>query len=111
MKKVLLSAAIASALSVAALAQDAPNPRGDAQRMQSQAAATIHGSVTSVDNASRSFVVKDDGTGKESTVYWDGTTKMNGDLKVGSMVYVQITDASGKSMATTIDIKSAKKPY
>ena len=113
MKRIILSAAIASALAAAAIAvpQDRPQDPNAGQRSQSSQPASLHGSVTSVDNASKSFVVKDDATGKETTVYWDGSTKMNGELKVGSMVTVQSSDSSGKTLATTIDIKSAKKPY
>jgi hypothetical protein len=114
MKKVFLSVAIAAALAIsaAAVAQDRPqSPSSDTQKSQSQSPASLHGTVTSVDNASKSFVVKDDATGKETTVYWDGSTKMNGELKVGSMVAIQSSDSSGKTLATTIDIKSAKKPY
>ena len=112
MKKVLLSAAIVSALAMAGAAQERPqSPPAPSTRSQSPAPATLHGSVTSVDNASKSFVLKDDASGKDTTVYWDGTTRMNGDLKVGSAVTVLATDSDGRTLATTIDIKSAKKPY
>ena len=35
----------------------------------------------------------------------------DGDLKQGSMVSIQTTDSGGKTMATSIDTKGAKKPY
>ena len=116
MKRVLLSAAIAAglALSTAAIAQDSSQQKpSDMKPMQSQQAApsSIHGTITSVDNSGKSFVVKDDSTGKEVTVYWDSSTKVNGDLKVGSQVSLQTTDQSGRTMATSIDAKAAKKPY
>jgi hypothetical protein len=120
MKRLIMSAAIASAFAVAAagVAQDKPqdpnqNPNSPSTRQgsQSQAATSIHGSVVSVDQSGKSFVIKDDSTGKETTVYWDSSTKMNGDLKAGSMVSIQTTDSSGKTMATSIDAKGAKKPY
>jgi Domain of unknown function (DUF5666) len=123
MKRVLLSAAIVAglALSTAAIAQDSPQQKpsdsqqkpSDMKPMQSQQAApsSIRGTITSVDNTAKSFVVKDDSTGKEVTVYWDSSTKVNGDLKVGSQVSLQTTDQSGRTMATSIDAKAAKKPY
>jgi len=119
MKRVLLSAAIAAglALSTAAIAQDSsqqkPNEMKPVQSQSQQAApSTIRGTISSVDNSGKSFVVKDDSTGKEVTVYWDSSTKVNGDLKVGNQVSLQTTDQGGRMMATSIDAKaSAKKPY
>lgn len=116
MKRVILSAAIASALAVAASAVPQEKPmdpsQPEARQSTSQAqATTIKGSVVSVDQSGKSFVVKDEASAKEVTVYWDSATKVNGDLKPGSMVALQTTDQGGKMMATSIDIKSAKKPY
>src|SRR5262245_53892629 len=121
MKRLILSAAIASALAVAgtAMAQDKPTDPADpakpeARQSSSQAqapATSIKGTVVSVDQSGKSVVVKDDATGKETTVYWDSSTKVSGDLKVGSMVSIQTTDQGGKMMATSIDAKGAKKPY
>ena len=116
MKRVILSAAIASALAVAASAipQEKPaDPAAQPEARQSQQApaTSIKGTVASVDQSGKSFVVKDEASGKEVTVYWDSATKVNGDLKPGSMVSLQTTDQGGKVMATSIDIKSAKKPY
>ncbi|HYX19703.1 MAG TPA: DUF5666 domain-containing protein, partial [Thermoanaerobaculia bacterium] len=64
----------------------------------------------SVDNSGKSFTVKDD-SGKETTVFWDSSTKVSGDLKVGSMVTVQSSQSSGKTMASSVEVKSAQKPY
>ncbi len=117
MKRVLLSAAIAAALASAgvAIAQEKPQqPKSMAPvAVQSQTAATsLNGSIVSVDNAGRSFVVKDDTTGKNVTVYWDSSTKVTGDIKTGSNVSLQTTEQSGRMMATSIDVKAAaKKPY
>jgi hypothetical protein len=117
MKRLILSAAIASAFVVAAaaLAQDKPmdpaQPEARQSTSQQAQATSIKGTVVSVDQSGKSFVVKDDATGKETTVYWDSSTKMSGDLKAGSMVTIQTTDSGGKTMATSIDAKGAKKPY
>jgi hypothetical protein len=116
MKRLLLSAALVSAFAfaTAAMAQDKPSSdrpsdsQGSSKSMQS--ASSIHGTITSVDNSGKSFTVKDD-SGKETTVYWDNTTKLSGDLKVGSMVTVQSSQSSGKTMASSIEVKNAQKPY
>ncbi len=115
MRKMILSAAIASAIAAAAIAAPQERPR-DSQEpsavQSSQAPAkAMRGSVTSVDNESKSFVVKDEASGKEVTVYWNGSTKLNGDLKVGSLVSLETTEQSGKTVATSIEATSAKKPY
>jgi hypothetical protein len=116
MKRIILSAAIAAALAATtAIAQEKPQdpsaPEARQSTSQSQAATSIRGTVVSVDQSGKSFVVKDEASGKETTVYWDSTTKMSGDLKQGSMVSIQTTDQGGKVMATSIDAKGAKKPY
>ena len=118
MKRLILSAAIAAALAATtAIAQEKPQDptapeRPDARQSSSQQmqAATLKGTVSSVDQSGKSFVIKDE-AGKETTVYWDSSTKMSGDLKPGSMVTIQTTDSGGKVMATSISTASAKKPY
>ena len=116
MKRIILSAAIAAALAATtAVAQEKPQdpsaPEARQSTSQQAPAATVRGTVSSVDQSGKSFVIKDDATGKEVTVYWDSSTKLSGDLKPGSMVSVQTTDQGGKMMATSIDAKGAKKPY
>lgn len=115
MKRVILSAAIAAALAATtAIAQEKPQdptaPEARQSTSQQAPAATMKGTVSSVDQSGKSFVIKDE-AGKETTVYWDASTKVNGDLKPGSMVSIQTTDQGGKVMATSIDAKGAKKPY
>jgi hypothetical protein len=116
MKRVILSAAIAAALgATTAIAQEKPadpaQPEARQSTSQQAQATTMKGTVASVDQSGKSFVIKDEATGKEVTVYWDSATKVNGDLKPGSMVSIQTTDQGGKVMATSIDAKGAKKPY
>jgi hypothetical protein len=112
MKRIILSAAIAASLAaapMALLAQDQDGPQSSKNTQQT--AMAMHGTVTSVDNNAKSFVLKDDVSGKEVTVYWDSSTKVNGDLKAGSMVSLQTTDQGGRTVATSIDAKASKKPY
>ena len=117
MKKMILSAVIASAVAAAAVAipQDKPRDPQEPQGVQSSQApakaSAMRGSITSVDNTAKSFVMKDEASGKEVTVYWTGSTKLNGDLKVGSMVSIETTDQGGRTVATSIDASAAKKPY
>jgi len=118
MKRLLLSAAFVSAFAFAAAAMaqdhpssDKPSDSQNSKSMQNQSASPMRGTITSVDNSGKSFTMKDDTTGKETTVYWDSSTKLSGDLKVGSMVTVQSSQSSGKTMATSIEVKNAQKPY
>jgi len=112
MKRIILSAAIAASLAAAPMALLAQDGSQSARDNPSQKAAmTMHGTVTSVDNNAKSFVVKDDVSGKEVTVFWDSSTKVNGDLAVGSTVSLQTTDQGGRTVATSIDAKASKKPY
>jgi len=114
MKRILLSAALVSAFAFAttAMAQSSDKPSDSQNSSKSmQSASSLHGTITSVDNSGKSFTVKDESTGKETTVYWDSSTKLSGDLKVGSMVTVQSSQSSGKTMATSIEVKNAQKPY
>lgn len=113
MRRVLLSAALVSAFALAttAVAQDSSSSRPNDSQKSSQASTSLRGTITSVDNTAKSFVVKDEATGKETTVFWDSTTKVNGEMKVGSMVSVQSSQASGRTTATSVDVQSAKKPY
>ncbi len=115
MKKTILSAAIASAIAAAAVAapQDKPRDSQAPQEVQSAPAPAkaMRGSITSVDGPMKSFVMKDEASGKEVTVYWNGSTKLNGDLKVGSQVSLEATEQSGRTVATSIEATSAKKPY
>lgn len=114
MKRVLLSAAFVSAFAFAAAAMaqssDRPSDSQSSKSMQ-QSTPSIHGTIMTVDNSGKSFTVKDESTGKETTVFWDSSTKVSGDLKVGSMVTVQSSQSSGRTMATSIEVKNAQKPY
>jgi len=112
MKRIILSAAIAASLAAAPMVLLAQGgPQSSKENPSQQNAMAMHGTVTSVDNNAKSFVLKDDVSGKEVTVYWDSSTKVTGDLKVGSMVNLQTTDQSGRTVATSIDAKASKKPY
>jgi len=71
---------------------------------------TIVGTISSVDNTQRSMVVKDSG-GNETTVYWNESARVMGDLKEGAAVRVDAKDQDGKTWAVSIQVQPAKKPY
>ena len=72
---------------------------------------TIIGTITRIDNASKSMVVKDT-SGTETTIYWnDGSKVDGGELREGSTVKVDTKDQDGKTFATSIQVQAPKKPY
>jgi photosystem II stability/assembly factor-like uncharacterized protein len=100
MKRVLAVCAVA-VLCLSAIAVAAPddNPKTDT---------TLSGTISRVDMAGKSMVVKDS-AGKETTVYWtDSTTVDGGELREGTPVKLSVTDKDGKTWANSIQV--AKKP-
>jgi Cu/Ag efflux protein CusF len=77
---------------------------------KSQPMKSLRGTVSSVDNTAKSFVVKDS-SGKEVTVFWTDSTRMSGDLKEGASVNIQTSDQGGKTVATSVEVQAAKKAY
>ena len=64
--------------------------------------------ITKLDMASKSMVVKTTG-GQEMTVYWDDSTKLEGVLKEGETVHVKTTEKDGKTWATWVHVGAMKK--
>jgi hypothetical protein len=80
------------------------------QSTQATADKSISGTISRLDTAAKSMVIKDT-TGKEVTVFWDDATRVNGgELREGSQVEVKAKDQDGKNFATSIQIR-ATKPY
>jgi len=67
----------------------------------------VSGTITKVDNAAKTLTIKE-ASGNETTVYWDEATKVNGDLKEGSMATVSVSDKDGRKLATSINVKAGK---
>jgi hypothetical protein len=113
MKKILLTAAMVSAIAATAMAvpQDKPVKPQEPREVSQSAAKAVRGSIVTIDNSMKSVVVKDETSGKEVTVYWDGATKVTGDLKVGGQISLQATEQSGRMVASSIEATGAKKPY
>ena len=97
------------AFSLSAVATVSAQSTQDSSKSQSSMK-SLRGTVSSVDNTAKSFVVKDS-SGKEVTVFWTDSTRMSGDLKEGSSVDIQTSDQGGRMVATSIDVQAAKKPY
>ena len=69
----------------------------------------MEGTITKLDMAGKMMMVKDS-AGKESTVYWTDTTKVEGDeLKEGSMVHYKGAEKDGKMWATWVHVGEMKK--
>jgi YD repeat-containing protein len=72
---------------------------------------TIQGTITRVDTAGKMVTVKE-ASGNETTVAWNDSTRITGgELKEGASVSLTVSDKGGSPTATSIEVKSAKKPY
>lgn len=93
-----LSAALLLAAGVAFAA--APNAKSHAN--------TLSGTVTAVDSAAKTLVVKD-GRGKETQLVWTSATHVTGgDLKQGEKVTVRWLSREGKKIATVIKVRAGE---
>jgi hypothetical protein len=63
----------------------------------------ISGTISKVDMTGKSMVVKA-ADGKETTIYWNDATKLQGTVKEGEMVHVKTTDKDGKAWATWVKV-------
>jgi len=102
MKKAF-AVSLALMLCLSAIALAAPN---DDKNMQG----AVSGTITKVDAAAKTLTIKE-ASGNETTVYWDESTRVSGDLKEGSMAQVTISDKDGRKLATSIAVKAAPKSY
>jgi Cu/Ag efflux protein CusF len=113
MKKILALAMVVgfAAASTLAATQQRPREKGDQQNSPSSQAKSLRGTIARVDNDAKSLTVKDD-AGKEMTVFWNESTKIDGgELKEGNAVSLETTQQDGKTLATSIKVTAAKKPY
>ncbi|MGE5414602.1 MAG: hypothetical protein ACM3NW_10525 [Syntrophomonadaceae bacterium] len=65
--------------------------------------ASTEATITKVDMAGKSMVVKT-ADGKDMTIYWNDTTKVQGTPKEGETVHFKASDKDGKSWATWIHV-------
>ena|SRR5215831_13169687 len=59
--------------------------------------------ITKVDMAGKSMVVKT-ADGKEQTIYWNDTTKLQGTPKEGETVHFKAAEKDGKSWASWVHV-------
>lgn len=91
MKKVLALAVVAVFCAVVGLA---------GQHMDGK---SISGTISKVDMAGKSMVVKT-ADGKETTIYWNDSTKVQGTPKEGEMVHVKAAEKDGKTWASSVHV-------
>jgi ribosomal protein S28E/S33 len=109
----ILSFAVAVSLTV----WTAVAPRGAAAAPAQATAASdispvvsIHGTIVGVNERARLVTVRDDG-GQVLTVSWTEFTRLAGDpIKVGDIVWLDMTERGGREVATSMTIQAAK-PY
>jgi YD repeat-containing protein len=68
---------------------------------------TLQGTITKVSAADKTLTVKDT-SGQETTVFWDESTRISGDLKEGSTVSLTCADKDGKKLASSISVRAPK---
>ncbi len=110
MKKVsvlALTAVLVLATAAIALPQDTSKSQDNPSATASK---SMRGTISSVDNSAKSFVVKDS-NGTETTVFWNDATRLSGELAPGAAVVIQTSMQDGKTVATAIQVSGAKKPY
>ncbi len=94
-------ASAATPAGVPAAPASAPQAATHAAHMHGKA---LHGTVSSVDQPAKSFVLKD-ADGKTFTLYWNAATRMMGtELKEGQPVSVRYMEQGGKNMATAMHV-------
>lgn len=91
MKKVLALAVVAVFCAVVGLAGQHVDGTG------------VSGTITKVDMTAKSMVVKT-ADGKDTTIYWNDATKVQGTPKEGEMVHVKTMDKDGKAWATWVHV-------
>ena len=105
MKKVLgLSIAAVLCIAVVALA-------GDDKKMgeKHMGGKAMEGTISKLDSGSKTMTVKD-AAGKESTIYWNDSTKVEGgELKEGEMVHYKAMEKDGKWWATWVHVGAMNK--
>lgn len=103
-----LSALLCS--SVVVLAQD--SMKHDSMKkdssMSSSKMAACKGTITKMDKDAKMMTMKES-NGKESTCYWNDSTKMTGEMKEGAKATVKCEMQGDKMMAKEIHVMGDKK--
>ncbi len=101
MKKILALSVVAVLCAVVVLAGD--------EKMGDKKMGTMNeGTISKMDMAGKMMMVKDS-AGKETTVYWNDTTKVSGgEMKEGAMVHWAGMEKDGKMWATKVHVGEMK---
>lgn len=99
MKRVLALAVVAVFCAVIGLA-NAPGDKGGMG---------MEGTISKLDMTGKSMVVRG-ADGKETTVYWNESTKVEGVLKEGEMVHVKTMEKDGKVWASWVHVGKKEGP-
>jgi hypothetical protein len=103
MKKILALSVVAVLCAVVVLAGD--EKMGD----KKMGGKTMEGTITKMDMAGKMMMVKN-AAGKETSVYWNDTTKVAGDeMKEGALVHWKGMEKDGKMWATWVHVGEMKK--
>ena len=98
MKKVwVLSVAAVLCLALVALADD-----------KMAGGKTMEGTISKVDMAGKMMMVKGS-DGKETAVYWNDSTKVEGEVKEGQLVHYKGETKDGKMTASWVHVGEMKK--
>ena len=82
---------------------------GDDKMSGDKAHHGMKGTITKVDMAGKMMMVKDS-DGKETTVYWNDATKVEGgEMKEGMKVHYKGESKDGKMMASWVHVGEMKK--
>ena len=102
MKKILALSVVAALSAVVVLA-------GDEKMGEKHMMGKMHeGTITKVDSAGKMMMVKDS-AGKEMEVYWNDSTKVEGDeMKEGALVHWWGSEKDGKMWATRVHVGELK---
>jgi hypothetical protein len=102
MKKLWAVALIAAVcLAVVAIA--------DEKKMDRMSGKSMEATITKVDMSGKMMTVKD-AAGKETTIYWSDSTKLEGGtMKEGETVHVKASEKDGKMWATWIHVGAMRK--
>jgi hypothetical protein len=93
MKKALALAVVTIFCAAVALA-NSPGEKGGK---------SMEGTISTLDMTGKSMVVKGS-DGKDTTVYWNDATKLQGTLKEGELVHLRVTEKDGKTWASWVHV-------
>ena len=107
-KKILYSVPLIGLLVVGAYTRAEPvNQQSDKGQQSEPATKSVAGKVTSIGSSGTSFAVEVEGTSKQTMQFVvNGTTQVQGQVKVGTMVAVDYQPAdNGQNLAVSITVR------